>query len=109
MLSRPRCEIGGSGADVLAREEAAVVDARNELPELETIDEERRLYPRDGFAAHLIGYVGELSEEDLNKPKYAYYEPGDVVGKAGVGVGVSGAVGNWNKPARGPVRVGHKD
>src|SRR6202000_2947153 len=52
--------------------------------ELETIDEERRLYPRDGFAAHLIGYVGELSEDDLNKPKYAFYEPGDVVGKAGV-------------------------
>ena len=51
---------------------------------METIDEERRLYPRDGFASHLIGYVGEVSEEDLNNPKYAYYEPGDVVGKAGV-------------------------
>jgi hypothetical protein len=48
------------------------------------VDEERRLYPRDGFAAHLIGYVGEVSEEMLNNPKYAYYEPGDVVGKAGV-------------------------
>ena len=57
---------------------------RNELPELETIDVERRLYPRDGFAAHLIGYVGEVSEEDLNNPRYAAYEPGDVVGKAGV-------------------------
>ena len=45
---------------------------------------ERRLYPRDGFAAHLIGYVGEVSEEDLNNPRYAAYEPGDVVGKAGV-------------------------
>ena len=42
---------------------------RNELPELETIDEERRLYPRDGFASHLIGYVGEVSEEDLNNPR----------------------------------------
>ena len=54
------------------------------MPELETIDEERRLYPRDGFAAHLIGYVGEVSEEDLNQSRYAAYEPGDVVGKAGV-------------------------
>jgi penicillin-binding protein 2 len=51
---------------------------------LETVDEERRLYPRDGFAAHLIGYVGEVSEEDLNQSRYAAYEPGDVVGKAGV-------------------------
>jgi penicillin-binding protein 2 len=66
-------------------DELAFVEAhRNELPELETIDVERRLYPRDGFAAHLIGYVGEVSEDMLNDPRYAAYEPGDVVGKAGV-------------------------
>jgi penicillin-binding protein 2 len=70
--------------DISADEQAFIAAHRNELPELETIDEERRLYPRDGFAAHLIGYVGEVSEEDLNNPRFAYYEPGDVVGKAGV-------------------------
>src|SRR5579862_4443471 len=70
--------------DITADEQAFIEAHRNELPELETIDEERRLYPRDGFAAHLIGYVGEVSEEDLNQPRYAYYQPGDVVGKAGV-------------------------
>ena len=69
---------------VTADEQAFIAAHRNELPELETIDEERRLYPRDGFAAHLIGYVGEVSEDDLNNPRFAYYEPGDVVGKAGV-------------------------
>ena len=57
---------------------------RDEFPELETVDEERRLYPRDGFAAHLIGYVGEVSEDMLNDPKYAYYDPGDVVGRSGI-------------------------
>ncbi|MGO8759469.1 MAG: penicillin-binding protein 2 [Terracidiphilus sp.] len=70
--------------DVTADEQAFIAAHRNELPELETIDEERRLYPRDGYAAHLIGYVGEVSEDDLNNPRFAYYEPGDVVGKAGV-------------------------
>ena len=70
--------------DISPDEQAFIEAHRNELPELETVDEERRLYPRDGFAAHLIGYVGELSEDDLNKPQYAYYEPGDVVGKAGI-------------------------
>ena len=70
--------------DITADEQAFIEAHRNELPELETIDEERRLYPRDGFASHLIGYVGEVSEEDLNNPRFAYYEPGDVVGKAGV-------------------------
>jgi penicillin-binding protein 2 len=70
--------------DISADEVAFIESHRNELPELETIDETRRLYPRDGFAAHLIGYVGEVSEEDLNNPRYAADEPGDVVGKAGV-------------------------
>jgi penicillin-binding protein 2 len=71
--------------DITADEQAFIESHRNELPELETVDEERRLYPRDGFAAHLIGYVGEVSEDMLNNnPRYAYYEPGDVVGKAGV-------------------------
>src|SRR5579863_6266775 len=71
-------------AEITPDEQAFIEAHRNELPELETIDEERRLYPRDGFAAHLIGYVGEVSEEDLNNPRFAYYTPGDVVGKAGV-------------------------
>ena len=57
---------------------------KDEFPELETIQVQRRLYPRDGFAAHLIGYVGEVSEDMLNDPRYAYYEPGDVVGRSGV-------------------------
>jgi penicillin-binding protein 2 len=70
--------------DVTADEQAFIEAHRNELPELETVIVERRLYPRDGFAAHLIGYVGEVSENDLNTSRYAYYEPGDVVGKAGV-------------------------
>jgi penicillin-binding protein 2 len=71
--------------EVTPDELAFIESHRNELPELETIDVERRLYPRDGFASHLIGYVGEVSEEMLeNDLRYAAYEPGDVVGKAGV-------------------------
>ena len=71
--------------DITADEQAFIESHRNELPELETIDEKRRLYPRDGFAAHMIGYVGEVSEDDLNNSsRYQYYSPGDVVGKAGI-------------------------
>src|SRR5579863_4824073 len=70
--------------DMTAYERAFIAGHRNVLPELETNDGERRPYPRDGFAAHLIGYVGEVSEEDLNNPRFEAYEPGDVVGKAGV-------------------------
>ena len=70
--------------DITPDEQAFIEAHRNELPELETLDEQRRLYPKDGFAAHLIGYVGEISENDLNEDKYAAYSPGDVVGKSGV-------------------------
>src|SRR6201996_801039 len=70
--------------DITPDEQAFVEAHRNELPELETLDEQRRLYPRGGFAAHLIGYVGEVSENDLNQSRYAAYAPGDVVGKSGV-------------------------
>jgi len=70
--------------DITPDEQAFIAAHRNEMPELETIAVERRLYPPNGFAAHLIGYVGEVSENDLNNPRFAYYQPGDVVGKAGV-------------------------
>src|SRR5271155_2034775 len=66
-------------------DELAFIDAhKNELPELDTIMAHRRLYPRNGFMAHLIGYVGEVSEEMLNQPQFELYNPGDVVGKSGV-------------------------
>src|SRR5579884_3846017 len=70
--------------DITPDEQEFIEAHRDEFPELETVEEQRRLYPKDGFAAHLIGYVGEVSEDMLNDPRYAYYEPGDVVGKSGV-------------------------
>ncbi len=70
--------------DITPDEQEFIEAHRDEMPELETVDEQRRLYPKEGFAAHLIGYVGEVSEEMLNDPRYAYYEPGDVVGRSGV-------------------------
>ena len=71
--------------DITPDEQAFIEAHKNELPELETLDEQRRLYPRDGFAAHLIGYVGEVSEQMLaNDPRYAAYDPGQVVGRSGV-------------------------
>ncbi|MDP9263261.1 MAG: penicillin-binding protein 2, partial [Acidobacteriota bacterium] len=42
--------------DDITPDELAFIDShRNELPQLDTIVVHRRLYPRDGFAAHLIG------------------------------------------------------
>ena len=70
--------------DITPDEEEFIEAHKDELPELDTVQEQRRLYPLDGFAAQLIGYVGEVSEEMLDDPRYAVYEPGDVVGRSGV-------------------------
>ena len=71
--------------DDITPDELAFVEAhRNELPELDTIMAHRRLYPRNGFMAHLIGYVGEVSEQMLNQPRWELNNPGDVVGQSGV-------------------------
>jgi penicillin-binding protein 2 len=54
------------------------------FPEMELIQDQRRLYPQGGLAAHSIGYVGEVSEQELNTPEFAKYSQGDIVGKAGL-------------------------
>jgi penicillin-binding protein 2 len=43
-----------------------------------------RDYPEGSRAAHVLGSVGEVSEEELKEPPYKGLEPGDEVGKGGV-------------------------
>ncbi len=54
------------------------------FPELEVIHVQKRLYPRDGLAAHVVGYVGEVSEAELNTAEFARFHQGDVIGKDGI-------------------------
>jgi penicillin-binding protein 2 len=44
----------------------------------------KRYYPDGAAMAALIGYTGEISEEDLSKPKYESYKSGQQVGKTGL-------------------------
>ncbi|MEK7404806.1 MAG: penicillin-binding protein 2 [Acidobacteriota bacterium] len=84
--SRPRYE------PIIIKEELtpgelAFVEAHRgpeELPEMEMLHAQRRLYPQNSLAAHVIGYVGEVSEAELNTPEFIKYDPGDVIGKAGL-------------------------
>jgi penicillin-binding protein 2 len=70
--------------DITPDELAFIESHRNEFPELDTIPVHRRLYPKNGFMAHLIGYVGEVSEDMLNNPRFELYNSGDIVGQSGV-------------------------
>lgn len=43
-----------------------------------------RTYTQGEKGAHLFGYTGEISEKDLQDPRFAGYRPGDMVGKTGL-------------------------
>ncbi len=73
--------------DQLTRDEIAWIEAHQDdsaYPEMQLIQSWRRQYPQNGFAAHVTGYVGEISENDLNLPQFSEYHQGDIVGKDGL-------------------------
>src|SRR5207302_11456869 len=71
--------------DITPDEQAFIAAHRDELPELETLDEQRRLYPSDGSAAHLIRYLGAVSQQTRpTADRSALSSPGDVAGRPGV-------------------------
>lgn len=57
---------------------------RAEFPGIELLRSQRRIYPRNGLASHVLGYVGEISERELNEDDFVLVEPGAQVGKAGI-------------------------
>src|ERR1051326_8141240 len=72
---------GASQADI------AWVDAHQlEYPALRVEQIPQRRYPANGSLAHVLGYVQEISPEQLEDPRYKEkkYKPGDVIGQDGV-------------------------
>jgi penicillin-binding protein 2 len=62
---------------------AYIESHRADLPMLEMISMSRRRYPSDGFLASAIGYVGEVSENEIDASD-GKLRPGDMSGKAGL-------------------------
>jgi penicillin-binding protein 2 len=62
----------------------AVTARKWELPGIVPQEVPSRKYPGSDLAAHLFGYVGEISEDQLQRAEYAGIEPGSVVGQAGI-------------------------
>ncbi len=57
-----------------------------EYPELKIELQPQRFYPLGESLAHVLGYVGEISPKQLEKPEYQEkgFRPGDIIGKGGV-------------------------
>jgi penicillin-binding protein 2 len=65
----------------------AWVDAHQlELPALRVEQTPQRRYPANGMLAHVLGYVQEISPEQLEEPRYKdkHYKPGDIIGQNGL-------------------------
>jgi penicillin-binding protein 2 len=65
----------------------AWVDAHQlEFPTLRVEQIPQRRYPENGQMAHALGYVGEISPEQLKQPAFAEngYKPGDIIGQEGL-------------------------
>jgi penicillin-binding protein 2 len=70
--------------DATLAQVASVAARRLELPGIIVQQVPTRRYPQNELAAHLIGYVGEVTENQLSRPGYHDLQAGAVVGQSGV-------------------------
>jgi penicillin-binding protein 2 len=72
-------------ADGLEPEQVAPIESRRlELPELSVESEPQRTYPRGTLAAHILGYLQELTLEEIKARPDRTTRAGELVGKTGV-------------------------
>jgi len=71
--------------DNLSLQEVSRIEARKlERPELLLQTEPKRIYPFGKFAAHILGYMQEISPTELKSGRYPQHQLGDLVGKTGI-------------------------
>ena len=74
-------EVQGEKATLITRAKAMDLLAKgNDKLEIDSLRE----YPLKDAGAHVLGYVGQISKEDLSFPEFSNYHATDVIGKAGI-------------------------
>ncbi len=61
-----------------------IEENRARLPGVYIQMEPERYYPHGELASHVLGYIGEISEEDLTRLREGGYAVGDSIGKKGM-------------------------
>lgn len=61
-----------------------LAERRNEFPGIQTTETWIRHYPYQSLAAQMLGYVGQISPEELKQKQKHGYAAGDEVGQAGI-------------------------
>ncbi len=90
----------------------AILERIEDFPGVEILTESRRVYPYAPHAAHVIGYMGAITKEQLDNPLYESYILTERVGQFGVERSMEAVLhGTWGykkievDAANSPVRI----
>lgn len=75
-----REEVNGKTVLLSQQEALTKIAAGDKKLEVDSL----RSYPLGQVAAHIVGYIGQISANELKLPQYVTYQPGDLIGKMGI-------------------------
>jgi penicillin-binding protein 2 len=78
--TRPTVVLADASIDIVS----VLEEHRLDYPRLLIQSVPKRYYPDGPAVASFVGYTGEITENELNDPKYANYKPGQQIGKGGL-------------------------
>ncbi len=74
----------GTAVTYLSREEALKMEVAND-PKFKNLEiDNKRSYLAGPQLAHVLGYMGEISTEELKQSEYSNYKLGDKIGRGGI-------------------------
>jgi penicillin-binding protein 2 len=71
-------------AEDISREAMAAIETGLDVPGVKIVSVPRRSYPQGALAAHVLGYMNEVSADELRAKKDEGYRPGDLIGRTGI-------------------------
>lgn len=72
------------GKELISRDQALELEAKRDSRSEELEIDAIRFYPFGQVTSHILGYVGQISEEELKDPEYGGYRIGDRIGRSGI-------------------------
>jgi penicillin-binding protein 2 len=71
-------------AEDISREAMAAIETGVDLPGVKIVSAPRRSYPYGALAAHVLGFMNEISADELRAKKGEGYRAADLVGRTGI-------------------------
>lgn len=70
--------------NVISSHEEGVINELRDFPSVKLVETTGRVYPSENAAAHITGYVGKITAEELEKYPDGPYRESDMIGKNGL-------------------------